>query len=350
MGRWWIMSVAVATALLTTTVFTISGSPAAAQTPLLCANVRIGLAIIISCPGPAGPQGPAGPAGPPGPPGAEGPRGPQAPGLAGPPGPPGPPGERSGIESIEELEGLSCNEGTGTVDVAFAADGAIDLRCESSPPPPTEDCGFLVAFDPRTGAYDDYPTNGETETNQYRSYLRGEFVAVVKTAAELVEATAADWSSGHGGRIGLGDMSECDGAIPGTSIGEPGHPPGSHTDGFDIDIAYYQALTPDNHLRPVCESSIDGRDQHHCVAAPDRLDASRTALFLEALASSGLLRVVGVDGQIGPVLEARLQELCDDGITDCTPVPLAYEATDIGRGWFLFHHHHMHVSFTLPSR
>ena len=60
------------------------------------------------------------------------------------------------------------------------------------------------------------------------------------------------------------------------------------------------------------------------------------------------MRVIGVDGRIGPVLEAELQSLCDQGITDCSPVPLAYETTDQGLGWFCFHHHHMHVSFSLP--
>ena len=143
-------------------------------------------------------------------------------------------------------------------------------------------------------------------------------------------------------------MSECDGSIPGTSIGMPGHPAGTHTGGLDIDIAYYQTGTPDNRLRPVCETHIDRVEHNRCVAPPDRLDAYRTALFLEALASSAPLRVVGVDGQIGPVLESALAQLCADGVTDCTPVPLAYETTDQGLGWFSFHQHNMHVSFPLP--
>ena len=49
------------------------GAPAAsAQTALVCANLKIGLTIVLACPGPAGPQGPAGPPGPAGPTGPAG--------------------------------------------------------------------------------------------------------------------------------------------------------------------------------------------------------------------------------------------------------------------------------------
>lgn len=275
-------------------------------------------------------------------------RGPQGPaGIAGPPGPPGPPGSYT---AVEQFNGLSCRAGSGVLAVVNGPGDAISFRCDvvAEPPPPT-DCGALIAFDPRlTPGYDDYPINGETADNQYRSFLRGEFVTSVKGAADQVVRVAADSPTGHGAPIGLGDMSECDGSIPGTSNGDPGHPPGTHTDGLDIDIAYYQTGTPDNHLRSVCETAVNRVEQNHCVAPPDRLDTYRTALFVEALASSASVRVIGVDGQIGPLLEDMLARLCADGVTDCTPVPLTYETTDTGQGWFYFQHHHMHVSFARP--
>jgi hypothetical protein len=274
-------------------------------------------------------------------------RGPQGPiGPAGPPGPPGPPGS---LTSLDELGGMSCNAGTGRVEVSYATDGAVALKCVTNAPPPPTDCGNLIAFNPRaTLAYDDYPINGETVDNQYRSYLRREYVPAVQRAADLVLRVAAGSTTGHGAPIGLGDMSECDGSIPGTSIGEPGHPAGTHTGGLDIDIAYYQTGTPDNHLRAVCDSQVNRIEQNHCVAPADRLDAYRTALFLEALASATQVRVIGVDGQIAPVLEQTLAQLCADGVTDCTAVPLAYEMTDTGQGWFYFRHHSMHISFIPP--
>jgi hypothetical protein len=69
--------------------------------------------------GPAGPQGPAGAAGPPGPTGAQGP--------PGPPGPAGPPG--AGLTALDDLDGLPCNGGAGTVDLAFGAADEAVLTC-----------------------------------------------------------------------------------------------------------------------------------------------------------------------------------------------------------------------------
>ena len=117
-------------------------------------------------------------------------------------------------------------------------------------------CSSLSVFEPRTSpAYDDYPVNGELYGLEYRSYLRASLIAIVQEAGARVRVIADGWSSGHGAPIGLGDMSECDGSIPGTSFGAPAHPVGSHTDGLDIDTAYFQTGTPDNRLRSVCVSS-----------------------------------------------------------------------------------------------
>jgi hypothetical protein len=272
------------------------------------------------------------------------------PGPEGPTGPTGPPGV---VGSIDELDGTPCNGG-GTLSILYAPSGAATLAC--TPPTTTtttrapSECGSLAAFDPRTNeAWDDYPILDETEADQYRSYLEPSAMYAVQYAARTVALDAAEWD-GNGGPIGLGDMSECDGSIPGTSTGAPAHPAGTHTDGYDIDVAYFQTGTPDNRLRSVCPTAIDRVEQHHCVGEPDLLDVGRTALFVEALASTGGVRVIGVDGRIGPLLEAELQSLCDTGVTDCTPVPLAYETTDTGEGWYRFHHHHMHVGFVQPRR
>ena len=205
----------------------------------------------------------------------------------------------------------------------------------------------LVAFEPRLGAgYDDYPINGETVDDQYRSFLRNSGVLMISYAAARVASEAADWSSGNGAPLGLGDMSESNGAIPGTSDGSPGHPMGTHTDGVDIDVAYYQQNGTDNQLRPVCPHRIASVDQGRCIGAPDNLDAPRTALFIAALASTGAVRVIGVDGEIGPLILAALTDLCTGGVSDaCGPMPLTFETTNQGLGWFFFHHFKMHISF-----
>lgn len=213
-------------------------------------------------------------------------------------------------------------------------------------------CGELLPFEPDLGpGYEDYPINGETQANQYRSYLRRDTQMLVKYAAAYVECKANTWNTGNGGLIGLGDMSESNGAIPGTSVGQPGHPAGTHVNGHDIDMGYFQAGTPDNKLRPICNHVSGGKDQYHCVSAPDSLDLWRTTLYLGALMTSSIVRVIGVDGQAGALVESAMPALCATGwlpAKSCTAVQskLAYEVTDTGMGWFQFHHHHMHLSVT----
>ncbi len=216
----------------------------------------------------------------------------------------------------------------------------------------TTGCGTLVSFSPRTNAaWDDYPINGETAANQYRSFLRKDLMMLVSYATSVTACKAAGWG-GNGGALGLGDMSEANGAIPGTSIGSPGHPSGTHTNGYDIDLAYYQTGTADNRLRPVCPHISGGMDAYRCLATPDLLDVWRTALFLGTVFESPRTRVIGVDGQVGPLLVSALDTLCDnDWLSDtaCANISLAYETTNMGQGWYNFHHHHAHISLNSTS-
>ena len=214
-------------------------------------------------------------------------------------------------------------------------------------------CGAIIPFEPVTGpGYDNYPLNGETASNQYRSYLRRDLVMLIKYATAKVACKTANWTFGDNWPLGLGDMSESNGAIPGTSINQPGHPAGTHVDGHDIDIGYYQLGQSNNYLRAICDHYSGGQDAYHCTSAPTGLDEWRSALFLGFLTEHPSLRVVGCDGQAGPLLEGAVTQLCADGWLDpsvCGNVPLAYETTDQGYGWFHFHHHHMHVSLSTPS-
>lgn len=226
----------------------------------------------------------------------------------------------------------SCEAGAGSVP---------DWRCTSG-------CADLVPFDPDMGpGYWDYPLNGETASDQYRSYVRRDMMMLVKYATAMVACQAASWTAGNGGPLGLGDMSEADGSIPGTREGSPGHPAGTHVNGHDMDIAYYQTGTADNRLRSVCDHVSGGRDQYHCTGEPTLLDPWRTALFLGHLHATPNLRVIGVDGRVGPPVESALTQLCGAGWvsgTACTANRITYEVTDGGAGWYRFHHHHLHVS------
>jgi hypothetical protein len=225
-------------------------------------------------------------------------------------------------------------------------------------------CSEIVPFDPDNDptdpthdpslGYVDYPVNGETQTNQYRSFLRRDLMMLIKYATALVACKAKDWSGGHGKPLGLVDMSESNGAIPGTSIGHPGHPVGTHQNGLDIDVAYYQNGSPDNRAREVCDHTLNGGDVYRCTATPHLLDVWRTALFIAALHDHPHLRVVGCDGKVGPMVEPAIAQLCAAGWVDnaaCSPstLALAYETIDKGHGWYRFHHHHMHVSFGKPT-
>lgn len=228
--------------------------------------------------------------------------------------------------------------------------------CNNLPPRDCTDgaaaCGALVAFEPDEGpGYWDYPINGETTTDEYRSYARVDLMMLIKWATAQVDCKAAGWAGGNGEPLGLGDMSEANGAIPGTREGQPGHPPGTHEDGYDMDIAYYQtAAAPDNRLRAVCPHTSGGSDAYHCTGEPDTLDLWRSALFLGYLLQSPRTRVIGVDGKVGPLVEQAMDVLCGDGWLSGTPCTsnraLAYEVTDNGYGWYRFHHHHLHISLS----
>lgn len=236
---------------------------------------------------------------------------------------------------------------TGPVPTCGAIPGWSCVGTEST-------CGALQQFLPEEGpGYWNYPLNGETAANQYRSFCRVDLMMLVKYAAAKVDCLARDWAFGNGEPLGLGDMSEADGSIPGTSIGSPAHPVGTHVDGYDMDIAYYQLGAADNRLRPICEHTSGGVDQYHCVSAPSSLDVWRTALFVALLHDTPQLRVIGVDGQAGPLIESAISQLCDTGWYSgpaCRSLSLAYETTDTGRGWFYFHHHHLHVSLSTRAR
>jgi len=206
-------------------------------------------------------------------------------------------------------------------------------------------CAELVQFSPAIGdGWADYPANyPETEENQVYSYIRRDLMQLVQYASAKVACKTADWEYGNFEPLALGDMSEADGSTPALlTLGVYHHPPGTHEDGRDIDTAYYQIFWDDNRLRPICLNY-----DSHCVDTPYALDTWRTALYIAYLAEHPLLRVIGVDGQAGLVLEDTLDTLVDTGWIDPelrNSIPLAYELEDTGRGWFRYHHHHNHVS------
>ena len=221
--------------------------------------------------------------------------------------------------------------------------------CADLPPPycvgDVFHCAELIQFSPAIGdGWADYPANDpETEENQVYSYIRRDLMQLVQYATAKVACKTADWEYGNFEPLALGDMSEADGSTPALlTLGVYFHPPGTHEDGRDIDTAYYQIFSDDNRLRPICLSY-----DSHCVETPYALDVWRTALYIAYLAEHPVLRVIGVDGQAGLILEGALDTLVATGWIDAelrNSIPLAYEVEDTGLGWFRYHHHHNHVS------
>ena len=257
-------------------------------------------------------------------------------------------------ESCEE--GLICaDSGVCVIDIGQPPPGPIP-ECLNMPSWECEggeaNCGELILFLPSMGAgYWDYPANGETEDNPYRSWSRRDVVMLNKYAAAWTECLTQNWDFANGGLMGIGDCSEEDGSIPGTSIGSPGHPEGTHTNGYDLDAGYFQVNTRNNWMRPICEHTVNGQEQYHCVGPPTLLDPWRTAIYLAKLHDSPQLRVIGVDGQVGPLIDSAMDQLCEAGWLDGPACDrrsrsVTYEVENENRGWFRFHHHHWHMSAT----
>lgn len=259
------------------------------------------------------------------------------------------------IEVGEECDGsdlgnMSC-KAFGYASGALACDNqcAFDKSgcagpssCSNLPPRDctsgTAACSKLSLFSPTQG------TGYEVTHGQTYSYVRQDTMMLIKYAAAAVSCMLPGTFP-----IGLGDMSMPGGGTPADAAGNLRHPQGTHENGQDVDIAYFQVGQQDNHLRPVCPHTTNGVEQYHCTGKPTILDAKRSALFVAKLLESSRVRVIGVDGQIGPLLEAEAQKLQAQGMISTATLNafaqrLAYEPTNTGAGWYQFHHHHMHLS------
>lgn len=225
-------------------------------------------------------------------------------------------------------------------------DDLPNMYCDELGP---DNCSELIQFDPSEGVgYLDYPSGGETWDDQRYSYIRRDLLYLMQYATAKVACKTANWDYGNFAPLGLGDMSQADGATPGTDVGQPWHPPGSHTNGLDIDTGYYQIYTPDNIMRAIGDHFVGNQDQGHLVSEPFLLDVWRTALFIAYLSEHPRLRVIGVDALAGLILDEALDELVIQGWIDSglrNSINLAYEFEDGGQGWYLYHHTHLHISW-----
>ena len=234
-------------------------------------------------------------------------------------------------------------------------DTQLDVTGHCAAPAPALDCAAapievagpgLIRLPEGPGLLDPV-MNGETEA-QERGWIQPVVASALLDAARRTACASADWP-GTGWPLVVGDRSLADGSIPSWQ-GVPAHPEGSHTDGWDADVSYFQAgYAPDNDMRPVCVHVDEQGDHQHCLGAPVLLDVKRTALFVGLLANSPHVACVGVDGQIGPRLLQAQAELVDEGrLPRVRSDKLCFETRDRGRGWYRGHHDHLHVQGARP--
>jgi len=212
-------------------------------------------------------------------------------------------------------DGLSCDD--------FYEDDAEDGPCNrimQFPQMNSDDDGYVVSH------------------WAHYSNLRREVTYLVRYAAAQTAAHFDDTNP-----LGLLDMSERDGDTPGRMVGQLRHPEGTHVEGNDIDIAYYQ--TGDDNLgRSVCPE-----DGYFCTGDPDILDAERTVFFMSKLAESDKLRVLGVDPRIAAALKDEADTMEDDGVITTSDRNFFFSGQlAYGDGW-PFHQHHMHLSWSWES-
>lgn len=198
-------------------------------------------------------------------------------------------------------------------------DGGPCNRILQAPQANSDDDGFLVTHE------------------AHYSNLRREVLYLVRWAAAETRARWPDEAP-----LALMDMSERDGSTPGSMVNSLRHPEGTHVDGNDIDIAYYQN-GDDNLGRAVCPN-----DQYFCTGDPEDLDPRRTAYFTAKLMRSDHIRVIGMDPLIAEAVQEAGDELHDEGEIDDSSWQKLYSQIASGDGW-PFHHHHMHLSWTWES-
>ncbi len=108
--------------------------------------------------------------------------------------------------------------------------------------------------------------------------------------------------------IELLDMSEADGSTPGTMEDILRHPAGTHEDGWDIDVAYYQ-IGSDNLARSICPD----HDGSFCTGDATGLDPVRTAYFTAQLCDAIGLQVIAVDPAAHDAIQVAVDALIADG-------------------------------------
>jgi hypothetical protein len=175
------------------------------------------------------------------------------------------------------------------------------------------------------------------DTAQYRSlsparyqFGRCELVALLLDGARDALAAMPDR-----GPVGIGDLSEQSGAIPGTDEDKPRHPAPSHTNGFSVDVTYWRMGGRSLEDSPACPS----KTREFCDGAHD-VDVPATAALFAMFARSGRVVQIIVDPIMESDLGAALDTLVSSGVAG------AAGARKVLVSGIPFHADHFHISLS----
>lgn len=227
----------------------------------------------------------------------------------------------------------------GTSDeasLAVASDGgapetggtdAGDDRAETGAPPPPIACAdpaALQAF-PLDDRYAPFVRGLSPPKYQYG---RCELVALIVDAALELHRVAPEKLP-----FGVADLSQANGAIPGTDVGAARHPAPSHTKGFSVDITYLRLNGKTLEDSPACPSKT-----RELCEGPHDVDVVPTARVMAHMARTKRVVQIIVDPMMNTDVGRALDDLASAGVAG------ASDARKVLTSGVPFHADHFHVS------
>ncbi|MEE2829084.1 MAG: hypothetical protein VX498_07845 [Myxococcota bacterium] len=237
------------------------------------------------------------------------------------------------VEHTVRIEGY--NGGDSDYDLLMRiASWHEGLDCDDFYPDTANDtdgqCNRIMQFPQANDEADGH----RVQHQAHYSNLRREVAYLVRYATSEVAREFGDTNP-----LGLLDMSQWDGDVPGRMVGQLRHPEGTHVGGNDIDIAYY--MNSGNNLGGYACSS---HDNYFCTGPANLMDTERTTYLLAKLMESPNVRVIGVDPEVAEKVLPMAYEMEDEGLISSSIRGKIVSRMAYGDGW-PFHHHHLHFSW-----
>jgi hypothetical protein len=213
--------------------------------------------------------------------------------------------------------GLQAATATATITIT-PADFAIGFTC-------AKDCGSLIQL-PAPRASDDYRL---VSPLKYQ-YGRREVVETLLAALAVQTGQSP---------VGIMDLSQADGKVPGTDVKGPRHTYPAHAGGYAADVAYYR-MNGDNSGQPTCPTATNGMS----CSGPSDMDPMKNVTYFLALAQELHLVQLIVDPVMEPNVRTELQRQLSAGIADPLAAARLSRVLESGAN-FEYHTDHSHLAF-----